>query len=926
MSESLVIVESPAKARTINRFLGKDAEVLACMGHIRDLPDRSVGVDIGNHFSPHYELTKGGERVVKKLRQAAAGAKNVYLATDPDREGEAIAWHLQEVLKSHTKADFHRVTFHEITSSAIHAAFEHAHSIDKQKVDAQQARRVLDRIVGYKVSPLLWRTVKKGTSAGRVQSVALRLVCEREREIQAFTPEEYWNLRARFGASEAKGEDFWSNLFKLDGNKPQIPNESTANELAGELEMANFEVVDVASKDKRQFPAPPFMTSTLQQVAGARLRMSTKQTMSLAQQLYEGVDLRGEGPVGLITYMRTDSLAVAKEASQTARDFIVGEFGENYAPNKPNVYRSKSSAQEAHEAIRPTDVRRTPDSLQSVLNSGQLKLYRLIWERFVASQMAPARIRQHTLDIQAVAGAGLKPLCHDYLFRTTASETLFPGFTRVFQDRDIDADDKDSDENASVKLPPLAKGDGCDLRELERKQSFTEPPKRFSEATLVRELELNGVGRPSTYSSTVNTIQDREYVSKEKGRLLPTSLGFEVNDYLVGSMAELFQVNFTAEMENKLDEVEEGKLDWTHMLEEFYQQFQQWVGGATSANAPENEETRRILDLFDPDAIEWREPRTRGRRTYDDRKFFESLRKQVFDDGKKLTDKQWQALLTLAANYEDQIGGLHKAAAEIGVEKQLGELIAARHMREGESEGSAAPGVETKTMIDALKDVEFSPPRTVRNRTYDDRKFFESLARQTEGGRELSPAQANVLRQMIARYSDQIEDVEKVAEQCNVAIPELSAGEANAAQAPVIALLEEIKDWQEPVQRGKRVFDDKEFAASIREQFASKGELSERQIAAVKKMLSRYRDQIPQYLARAETLGLPTEPPNTRRKAGKGESGAKQPAKAVGKCPECGKDLLERRSRRGTFYGCSGYPKCRYTSNKLPQNGDNQPA
>jgi DNA topoisomerase-1 len=916
MSKSLVIVESPTKARTINRFLGSETQVIASMGHVRDLPERSLGVDIEAGFAPRYELTKGGDKIVKKLRQAAANADDIYLATDPDREGEAIAWHLQEALKEHTKATFHRVTFHEITASAIQAAFDHAHSLDVNKVDAQQARRVLDRIVGYKISPLLWRTVKKGTSAGRVQSVALRLVCEREREIQDFKPEEYWTLKARFQAEAATSDDFWTTLFKLDGQKPHVPNEETANELATELESATYAVVDVSSKDKRQRPAPPFMTSTLQQVAGARLRMSTRQTMSLAQQLYEGVDLGGEGAVGLITYMRTDSLNIAKEAQQLARAFVANQFGEEYVPKKPNFYKTKGTAQEAHEAIRPTDVKRTPEQLTNVLNANQLKLYRLIWERFVASQMASARLRQHTLDIAPIE----RELEHDYLFRATATETLFPGFMRVFQDRDIEEDD-DQNSEATNELPEMKKGDACLLRELQRKQSFTEPPKRFSEATLVRELERNGVGRPSTYSSIVNTIQDREYTEKQKGRLHPTRLGFEVNDYLVSSMEDLFQVNFTAEMEGLLDKIEEGELDWTHMLDEFYQKFKAWVGEATSANAPENEQTKCLLDLFEIEEINWQEPTSRGRRSYDDRKFFESLRKQVLG-GKKLTDKQWHALLVLAAKYRDQLPGLKKTAGEMGFDRELEEIVHAQNS--SQKEGRPEPSRETRLMVDALADVHFEAPRKVGARTYDDEKFYKSLAQQVEGGRELTQPQIRVLKQFIARYKNQVENLEEIAENCTISVPENPSGTGDKNQGLIVALLEEINKWEDPVRRGRRVYDDKEFASSIREQFASRHELSERQINAVKKLLSKYRDQIPNYEIRAESLGLPTEPfkqrKTTRKETGKG----KKEAKVVGKCPECGGDLLERQSRRGTFYGCSTFPKCRYTSNQLPQSGDNQ--
>lgn len=497
MPKKLVIVESPTKARTITRFLGNDVQVMASMGHVRDLPGHDLGVDIAQGFEPTYAITPSGKKIMAQLTKAAATATDIYLATDPDREGEAIAWHLQEVLKKKSKATFHRVAFHEITRSAIQHAFEQSEDVDMPRVDAQQARRILDRLVGYKVSPLLWKNIKRGTSAGRVQSVALRLIVERERDILAFTPEEYWNLTATF-LPEAPPEAFTTRLFKLDGEKPQIGDAETAAALTRELERAAFKVVSTNTRPKKQRPAPPFITSTLQQAAGGRLRFSTRQTMQVAQQLYEGVDIGADGAVGLITYMRTDSVAIAKEAQEMARKYVGEKYGADYVPAKPNTYRLGKGAQAAHEAIRPTDVNRSPKDMAAYLDARQLKLYTLIWNRFVASQMSPAQLKEHTVEVAALPGEGATGLNHDYLFRATATKTVFPGYTRVYGVGKQEEDEASQDDTQT--LPDVKVGAACALEGLDKEQKFTEPPRRYSEAALVRALEQNGVGRPSTYA------------------------------------------------------------------------------------------------------------------------------------------------------------------------------------------------------------------------------------------------------------------------------------------------------------------------------------------------------------------------------------------------------------------------------------------
>jgi DNA topoisomerase-1 len=577
MSKSLVIVESPSKAKTINKYLGKDFKVLASVGHVKDLPKKGLGVDVENDFEPTYEVMPGKEKVVREIKEAAKDAETVFIATDPDREGEAIGFHLAEIVKSgrgQGQKPIFRVMFNEITKNAVKEAFNHPSQINGNLVDAQQARRVLDRLVGYKVSPLLWDKVRRGLSAGRVQTVAVRLVVEREREIQAFVKTEYWSIIANLSAQLPPAFD--ARLYKIDAltvkssgfdlgvkkNEIHIKDEATAKSILDELNGARYVVSEVTTKEKKRNPVPPFITSKLQQEASRKLRFSAKRTMQVAQKLYEGKEIGSEGAVGLITYMRTDSTRVADSALGEVRDFIGGHFGPNYLPEKAIFYRSKKDAQDAHEAIRPTSAERTPESVAPYLEKDELALYRLIWQRFVASQMMPAIFDQTTIDI----AAGEK-----YLFRATGSVLKFDGFLAVYEEGKDEKDDED-DERAA-KLPKVEKGEQLKLNSLTPNQHFTDPPPRYTEATLVKALEEKGIGRPSTYASIMSVIQDREYVEKLEGKFNPTDLGTLVNDLLVESFAELFNVEYTAQMEARLDEVEEGKLKWTQALHGFYDKF-----------------------------------------------------------------------------------------------------------------------------------------------------------------------------------------------------------------------------------------------------------------------------------------------------------------------------------------------------------------
>lgn len=567
MSKSLVIVESPAKARTIGKYLGKQYTVKASLGHVRDLPKRELAVDVEHGFEPTYVVIEGKKKLIQELREAARKSKAVYLAADPDREGEAICYHLAEELRGKRNGGprIYRVMFHEITANAIRRAFQNPGEVDRRLVDAQQARRVLDRLVGYQISPLLWEKVRRGLSAGRVQTVAVRLIVEREREIRAFVKREYWTLEAHLAAK--KPPVLAAQLVKRNDEPLEIPDQAACDALLAQLEGASYVVRSVVTREKKRNPVPPFITSTLQQEAARKLRFSVKRTMMLAQRLYEGVSLGKEGPVGLITYMRTDSVRVSADAVREVRELISQRYGAGYLPETPNLYRNQKDVQDAHEAIRPTSVFHTPDSVARYLGDDELRLYQLIWKRFVASQMTPALFDQTTVEVAAAGKDGAQ-----YLFRATGSVPRFDGFLAVYEEGKDQKDEED--EELRHKLPAVSEGETLRLRSLHPEQHFTEPPPRYTEASLVKKLESDGVGRPSTYASILSTIQDRGYVNKQGGRLVPTELGMVVTDLLIEHFDDIFDVRYTARMEEELDEIEEGKMDWRTALADFYKDFQ----------------------------------------------------------------------------------------------------------------------------------------------------------------------------------------------------------------------------------------------------------------------------------------------------------------------------------------------------------------
>ncbi len=565
MSKPLVIVESPAKVRTIKKYLGNAYNVAATIGHIRDLPQREMGIDVDDGFTPEYTTIPGKQAVIQALKKAAGSAEDIYLAPDPDREGEAIAWHTAEVLKKKGRR-FHRVLFHELTKDGIQKAIAAPEELDRHKYEAQQARRILDRLVGYQVSPLLWRKVKGGLSAGRVQTVALRIICERERAIQAFVPQEYWSITAHLAAGEAP--PFTAKLVKKGKEKLTIPDEAAAKKILAELQGRSFVVDKVQKKTVHKNPPPPFTTSKLQQEAIHRLRFTAKKTMMIAQQLYEGIDLGPGEPVGLITYMRTDSTRIADVAAAEARELILERFGQDYALERPRQFRNTKQAQDAHEAIRPTASAHTPETVAPFLNKDQQALYQLIWQRFIASQMQEALIDQ----VSAAIAAG------PYGFAASGSSVKFPGFMALYR---VDEEDNDvNGERGKEQLPALAVGDRLGLQRLEPKQHFTQPPPRFSEASLVKELEENGIGRPSTYAAILSTIRDKGYVEFLRGYFRPSELGLIVNDLLVMSFPDIFDVEFTARMEESLDQVETDKANSLELLTRFYQPFRKDLDAA----------------------------------------------------------------------------------------------------------------------------------------------------------------------------------------------------------------------------------------------------------------------------------------------------------------------------------------------------------
>ena len=593
--KSLLIVESPTKVKTLKKFVGRDFVIMASVGHLKDLPKSKLGVDVDNNFSPEYITIRGKGKILSDLKKEAKKANDIYLAPDPDREGEAIAYHIGNEVAKHTEGKIYRVMFNEITKSAVKEAIKNPTEVNINRFYAQQARRILDRLVGYKISPLLWKKVQPGLSAGRVQSVALRIVCDRENEIKAFKSEEYWTITL-----DVEGQvkpKFQSKLFKIDGNKAEIANQVSADEVVKNLKNAEFILDGLVKKERKRNPVAPFITSTLQQEASRKLNFSPKKTMMIAQRLYEGLPVGSRGTVGLITYMRTDSTKFSVEATEAIRDYIVNRYGVKFCPKEPNVYKSKKSAQEAHEAIRPTDVSIVPSEIKEYLEKDMFRLYELIWARSVSCQMVPAILDTTTFDIKA----------GQYLFRSNGSIVKFSGFMQVYvESGDDEAAEKDIKPGDKI-LPELSKGEKLKLLEIDPEQHFTQPPARFSEAMLVKKLEEEGVGRPSTYAAIISVIKDRAYVESEERRLAPTKLGYLVSDLLLEHFPKFMTTKFTADMESQLDQIEFGETEWVKTLQSFYTPFKLDLDEAEKKiGDSEVEETDEVCDkCSQPMIVKW---------------------------------------------------------------------------------------------------------------------------------------------------------------------------------------------------------------------------------------------------------------------------------------------------------------------------------
>ena len=836
MSKYLVIVESPAKAKKINGFLGKEYVVKASVGHVRDLPPKKLGVDPEKGFEPEYTETTRGKKIIKELKEEAKSCERVYLAPDPDREGEAIAWHLYEALKKTVAPDhFYRVTYNEITKSAILAAFDQPQKIDMDRVHAQQARRVLDRLVGFQGSPVVRKQIRGANSVGRVQTVALRLVVEREMEIDGFTPETYFMVGAQVRKQQEPLDPFFLKLARINnepvGTKERkllpgaIKSAQQLEAIQAELATGTLQVSDVHTKEVTRKAKAPFITSTLQQAASGALSFAPARTMGLAQKLYES---------GLITYMRTDSFNIAKSAQEECRTFVEKTYGAEYVPEKPNVYSRKgTAAQEAHEAIRPTDVTARPGAEGVKLEPAEGKLYKLIWERFVASQMVPARIARRT--VEATAGSE-----NSYLFRASSSDILFPGYMKV-SGMEAAADRPKQGEEAEEEghLPPLEQAEMLDVLDWESEEKQTKPVARFSEASLIKALEENGVGRPSTYAAIMSKLDEREYVEKEKRSLLPTALGRELvglvkrteEKHKDGRKADLFEVNFTAEMEKRLDAVEEGQLEWSEMIGQFYPSLLEWIEDARETADPVW--VASCLEALSH-VQTWNDPVKTAKRTYDDQKTYQDV-KETTEGGELLSKRQGEMLFKMCSRY------FHQVPTELAQALELSEPEAVRD--------------ETPRKLALFEGITFEEPKQVGKRVYDDGKFVQSLSEQVQMGKRLSDKQSAFLDTLLGKYADQIENFETI--KVELKLGERPAVEADPTTAPVLALMGQITQWAEPTKRGKREFNDRSFFDSLDSQFKSKGALSERQLAALKKMAARYADQLPDYASRQEELGLP---------------------------------------------------------------------
>ena len=832
MGKKLLIVESPAKAKTIGKYLGGDFMVKSSVGHIRDLPKENGAIKIVEkgpdkwEFVPSYVISEGKTKVVTELKSAVKSASEIYLASDPDREGEAIAWHLREVLEPVAgEKPFRRVTYNEITKSAVLKAVAEPRDIDMPLVDAQQARRILDRIVGYKVSPLLWKNINcannRSLSAGRVQSVALRLLVERQREIDSFKPETYYlmGVEARKAAEE---KTFVAKLARLDGEKPDIREKDMANRTLLDLADATLVVKDLKAQPKVRHALPPFTTSTLQQAASSVLGFSPGKTMKLAQSLYEQ---------GRITYMRTDSVNVSDQARAAAKDFIIANCGPAYYPEKPNLFKSKADAQGAHEAIRPTDVALVPKGAQ--MDAQELKLYDLVWRRFVASQMADAKTTVKTVSV-----AAQKPgMAHDYLFTASATIIDFDGFLKVMKLslKKKKADGEDDEETDEVAyLPDVKVGDPLEVVRWLSDEKQTKVPSHYSEASLIKALEENGVGRPSTYAATIETLKTREYAKTEKKKLVPLERGILVCDWLVKKLDSLFSVGYTAKMEAELDKVESDGEPMNQMLSEFYAKFLKEVADCAEP-PPDLSKFNFVFDLL-AHVKEWKPAKKVGKRIYDDEAFVESVREQAAEGKRPLSARQLGFLIKVAVQYADQIPDCETKLREAG-------LGAGASFAQKADPELVKYCFETMDRIGGLME----------------NPFYKSVREQFEHGRGLSMKQFSILAKAVGENAGALEDCESVRAKLADFVPGGFADRTTDPTIPgLLGLFDNLTEWRPAAKRGKKTYDDKEFVRSLADQYARRHSLSPRQVAALKRVVGVYKGKIPDYAAKAAALGLET--------------------------------------------------------------------
>ena len=830
MGKKLLIVESPAKAKTIGKYLGGDFTVKSSVGHIRDLPKESGAIKIVEkgpgkwEFVPSYVVSDGKTKVVSELKSAVKASSEIYLASDPDREGEAIAWHLREVLGPVAgEKPFHRVTYNEITKPAVLKAVAEPREIDMPLVDAQQARRILDRIVGYKVSPLLWKNIScannRSLSAGRVQSVALRLLVERQREIDAFKPETYFLLGVE-ARKEGDAKTFTAKLSRIDGEKPELRDRDSANRTLLDLSGAALVVKDLKAQPKVRHALPPFTTSTLQQAASSVLGFSPGKTMKLAQSLYEQ---------GRITYMRTDSVNISEQARAAAKEFIVAKCGPAYYPEKPNVFKSKADAQGAHEAIRPTDVALVPKDAK--MDAQELKLYDLIWRRFVASQMADAKTTVRTVSI-----AAQKPgIAHAYVFTASATSIDFEGFLKVMKlslkKKKADGeDDEDSDEVAY--LPDVKVGDPLEAVRWLSDEKQTKGPSHYSEASLIKALEENGVGRPSTYAATIETLKAREYAKTEKKKLVPQERGILVCDWLVKKLDSLFSVGNTAQMESELDKVESEGEPMNQMLSEFYAKFLKEV--AECAEPPPDRAKFEFVFGLLSEVRDWKPAKKVGKRIYDDKAFVESVKEQAAEGARPLSARQLEFLVKMAVQYAEQIPDCESRLRDAG-------LGAGASFTQKASPELVKYCFDTMDRIGGLME----------------NPFYKSIREQFDHGRGLSMKQFAILARAVGENAGSLEDCEAVRAKLAEFVPGgFAEQEPDPAIPGLLALFDGVTEWRPPAKRGKKTYDDKEFVQSLSDQYARRHSLSPRQVAALKRVISIYKGRIPGYAEKAAALGL----------------------------------------------------------------------